>query len=93
MSAAERAPTWRGIHKLQEEIGELGQVLGKIGAYPVGRHPDGGPPLLDRAEEELADVIAAAHFFIQANQLDHEKILARIDEKFAKFKHWNLPGV
>ena len=54
---------WRGIHKLTEEIGELGQVIGKLGEFPSGNHPDGGPQLRQRLEEELADVEAAILYF------------------------------
>ena len=34
---------WRGIHKLHEEMGELAQVLGKLGPYPGGIPADQEP--------------------------------------------------
>jgi NTP pyrophosphatase (non-canonical NTP hydrolase) len=55
---------WIGIAKLQEEMGELQAVLGKLHAYPDGQHPDMrySAPLTHRLQEELADVIAACQF-------------------------------
>lgn len=80
-----------GFFKLQEEMGELNQVLGKIGAFPdTEDHPDGGPPLTDRAEDELADVMAACRYFAERNDLNLGKISDRSKEKLAKFRHWGL---
>ena len=84
---------WRGIHKLQEEMGELAQVLGKIGPFPTGEHPDGERPLKERCEDEIADVFAALGYFIVTNGLDYEKITERRDEKTAKFIEWGLTGI
>lgn len=81
---------WRGIHKLTEEMGELGQVIGKAGAFPVGDHPDGGPPLRQRFEEELADVEAAILYFREVNNLD--PMPARRVEKLQMFRKWGLSG-
>lgn len=84
---------WRGIHKLQEEMGELAQVLGKLGPFPEGEHPDGERPLKERCEDEIADVFAALGYFIVTNGLDYEKITERRDEKTAKFIEWGLTGI
>lgn len=62
---------WVGHHKLVEELGELLQVLGKIAAFPEGDHPDGGPPLLERVQKEMADVQAAITHYRRGNGLDH----------------------
>ena len=81
---------WRGLHKLTEEMGELAQVIGKLGAFPVGDHPDGGPPLRQRLEEECADVEAAILYFRERNGLD--PMPARRVEKLQKFRKWGLSG-
>lgn len=60
---------WPGLAKLNEECGELIQVIGKIMAYPLGTsHPDGGPDLTERLSDELADVMAAAEFVLEKNR-------------------------
>lgn len=60
---------WKGIHKLTEECGEVLQVVGKINVFPDGDHPDGGPPLRQRLEEELADLEAAIIYVRQSSSL------------------------
>lgn len=82
---------WKGIHKLVEECGELCQVVGKLSAFPDGDHPDGGPPLTRRLEEELADVQAAIIYVREANGLTSRP--ARVEEKLSKFRSWGLTGV
>lgn len=84
---------WFGIHKLTEECGELLQLLGKLGAYPNGLHPDGKGSVKDRLPEELADVLAAVNYFIVVNHLDQKAIGARSTNKLATFLHWGLTGV
>lgn len=84
---------WRGIHKLQEEMGELAQVLGKIGPFPTGEHPDGERPLRERCEDECGDVVAALTYFIEVNKLNFDRISKRGDDKLAKFKKWKLTGI
>lgn len=83
---------WAGIAKLQEEMGELAAVLGKLHAYPDGEHPDqqvGAPPLLDRLHDEMADVHAALTFFMLTNHLDSARLRQRSDEKLARFFEWH----
>lgn len=82
---------WRGIHKLTEEMGELLQVIGKANVFPDGNHPDGGPPLRQRFEEELDDVQAAIIYFRRRNSLEH--VEGRVADKLAKFNKWGLSGV
>ena len=84
---------WRGIHKVTEECGELLQVLGKLGPFPSGNHPDGKGDLKDRLEEELADLQAACAYFAVINGLDTEKMKARTNHKIARFNHWGLTGI
>lgn len=84
---------WRGIHKLTEECGEVLQVLGKLGPYPDGQHPDGGPDLAVRLEEELADLRAAIQYVVQANGLDARRIAIRQGQKLKKFEGWVLTGL
>lgn len=81
-----------GIYKLIEEAGELLQAVGKAGAFPEGDHPDGGPPLRQRVEEEAGDAIAALSYFIAANGLDRDKVFARAARKLDQFHAWGLTG-
>jgi NTP pyrophosphatase (non-canonical NTP hydrolase) len=78
-----------GLAKLTEELGELGQVVGKLLAYPEGDHPDGGRPLRDRLEDETADVIAACMFVIESHKLDGSYVHERVEKKLARFRKWH----
>lgn len=78
-----------GLSKLAEEAGEVGQVVGKIiGAGGLGIHFDGSD-LRVRLTEEVADVVAAAEFVIEANGLDREAFRARVEAKLARFRGWH----
>lgn len=83
---------WHGIAKLQEEMGELQAVLGKLMAYPSGKHPDMryATPLLQRLEEELGDVMAAAAFFIRNNtEIDRDGVHRRVEYKTERLEKWH----
>lgn len=82
--------TARGLAKLIEECGELQQVAGKrLAYYTTTEHPDGGPALDVRLEDEIADVIAAAELVTDLHGLDRERILERVFKKLEKFKAWH----
>lgn len=87
------AHQWRGIFKLVEECGEVLQVLGKIGPFPSGDHPDGMGNLKDRITDELGDLAAAGVYFGDTNGLDADRGLDRRDAKLAKFRQWGLTGL
>lgn len=73
-----------------EECGELVQVAGKrLAYYHDDTHPDGGPPLDDRLEDEMADVAAALVFVQRQFGLDKTKINGRISEKLSRFEAWH----
>jgi NTP pyrophosphatase (non-canonical NTP hydrolase) len=84
---------WLGIYKVLEECGELTTVLGKLGPYPDGNHPDGAGNLVDRMQDELADVIAASTYFAKKNGLDVAYINARVAKKLATYEEWVLTGI
>lgn len=90
--------TLYGFFKLQEEMGELNQVMGKLGPFPSGNHPDGAKDLYDRLLEELADVDAAIRYLLEANHLiddpkvDHAYFKRRTD-KIKLFRKWGLIGI
>jgi NTP pyrophosphatase (non-canonical NTP hydrolase) len=83
------ATDWPGLAKLIEETSELGQVVGKLIAYPGGEHPDLGPPLRERLEDEIADVLAAIMYVRAHNVLDRGRMDARVIEKFERFQRWD----
>jgi len=78
-----------GLTKLLEECGELSQVAAKLIAFPSGNHPDGGLPLQQRLEEEIADVCAAIALVADNFKLDPDRIMARGDKKRAQFEAWH----
>jgi NTP pyrophosphatase (non-canonical NTP hydrolase) len=84
---------WFGIFKLLEEMGELQQVLGKLGPFPDGLHPDGRGDLCVRLQEEVADVLAALTYFIDVNKLPGEDIVVRVDCKLKLYEKWKPIGV
>src|SRR5262245_28296233 len=58
---------WQGLNKVEEEVGELCQAIGKLAAFPSGEHPDGAGPLQTRFLYEAGDVIGAIRFFVQTH--------------------------
>jgi len=83
-------PKYLGYYKVQEEMGELNQAMGKLAAFPGGVYWD-GRDLVKPLEEELVDVIAAITYFIETNNLNFD--MARFNKKLEKFKEWGLTGV
>lgn len=79
----------KGLAKLAEELGELGQVVGKKLAYMDGDHPDGGPDLNERMLEEMADVTAAMVMVADKFGLDRTRIQQRVEAKLALFIRWD----
>ena len=84
---------WRGIFKLTEECGEVLQLLGKIGPFPDGAHPDGKGDLAPRISDEVADLYAALDYFVEKNSLDTNAIQDRRAAKKSKFDEWGLTGI
>jgi len=80
---------WPGLSKLAEESGEVIQVLGKIvGTGGEVEHWD-GTNLRDRVSEELGDLCAAIHFFVDKNNLDRDMIVAQYSRKRQLFEQWH----
>lgn len=83
------ATVWPGISKLIEEMGELGQVLGKlIATHGEIEHWDGSD-LQRWLVDEIADVMAALQFVITANELDALWIDQRFRHKLGLFNKWH----
>lgn len=81
---------FNGLAKLIEECGELVQACGKkIAYYTTDDHPDGGPPLTHRLEDEIADVLAACEFVMVHFGLNLETIRGRKERKLAMFNAWH----
>lgn len=82
--------TAHGLAKLAEECGELSAVIGKRLAYfTTDEHPDGGPPLTVRLEDEIADVMAACEFVLGTHGLDRMRVFDRVRAKVARFERWH----
>lgn len=80
---------WPGVSKLVEEIGELGQVLGKLmGSRGDVKHWSGD--LRDMLQIEIADVMAAITFVLAHNPtLNRDEIERMIRVKVARFEQWH----
>lgn len=84
--------TWPGISKLVEEAGEVCQVAGKLlGTGGAVEHWDGSN-LRERLQEEIADLMAACQFVIDANGLDAGVVRARAALKLEIFNQWHRAG-
>jgi len=83
------AKEWPGISKLVEEIGEVGQVCGKLmGAQGEVEHWDGSN-LQDELINEMGDVLAAIQFVTAYCDLDPRLVAQRADMKLALFEKWH----
>ena len=88
------AMTNMGLSKLTEEMGECGQIIGKMLQYPdlmmdnAKSHPD-GTNLRRRLEEEMADTLAAIRFASMKMDLDISRIFSRQVEKEQLFNQWD----
>jgi len=82
--------TANGLAKLIEECGELVQVAGKkLAYYTTDEHPDGGPSIKERLEEEMGDVVAAIALVAQLHELDGDRITERSEVKLDRFLGWH----
>lgn len=80
---------WPGVAKTLEEMGELGQVLGKLiatGGEPL--HYDGSD-LRQRMLEEMGDVLGALQFTALYNGVDWVSIRDRAAVKMHTFERWH----
>jgi len=88
------AQEWAGISKLNEESGEVLQVIGKLmGTDGEANHWD-GTDLHVRLTEELGDLLAAITFVMEQNQvkLNAEAIFDRAERKLNLFREWQAVG-
>lgn len=79
---------WPGISKLVEEIGELGQVLGKL-MGSRGRIIHWSGNLMDKLYEEMGDVYAALDFVVEKCNLSRVHIERQRAMKLEKFRRWH----
>ncbi len=82
-----RKHKWPGFSKLNEECGELIQVIGKfMGSDGEINHWSGN--LLDKLYEEMGDVQAAIWLVTDKCKLDHRRILTQATYKLKRFNYW-----
>lgn len=83
------ASLWPGLAKIQEEAGELLEIIGKIqGCGGRNIHWDGSD-LRGKLMDELPDVMAAIEYAISANKLPRRGIIDRYTAKLRTFIHWH----
>jgi len=81
----------KGLVKLLEECGELGQIAAKKLAYfDTDVHPDGKGSMQVRLQEEMGDVLAIIDFVQEIWKLDTVAIEARRRRKRELFHTWHL---
>jgi len=78
--------TANGLAKLAEELGELQQIVGKMLAYGIGDHPDGGAPLIERFNSEAGDVMAAIELVAELNGGSYVEMIIRSKFKLSDFE-------
>lgn len=83
-------PDWPGMGKSIEEMGELGQVYGKIMSIGGGTvYPWGDVDLIAKIEEELSDTLAALNFLISKSpHIDAKRVTDRMLRKYKLFTEW-----
>lgn len=82
---------WPGLAKLNEESGELVQVIGKLMmTHGEAKHWDGSD-LRERLIEEMADGGAASLFveYYALTAMERARLEARRSEKYALFEKWH----
>lgn len=79
---------WPGTGKLNEEAGEVIQVIGKLIATGGSPYYWEGKDLRAMLEDEIADLMAAVTFTIHHNKLDKQKIAERSMRKLGLFEEW-----
>lgn len=80
---------WPGIAKLNEECGELIQIIGKLIATGGRTDHWSGLDLKKELEDEIADVRAAMWFVLSHNDLDSLRIGQRVRQKGDLFNEWH----
>lgn len=86
---------WPGLAKLNEESGELVQVIGKLMMTHGKREYWEGVDLRQRLMEEMADQ-AAAIDFVMSHVLTPEEAMAVVEyakRKLALFERWHAEQV
>lgn len=85
---------WPGLAKLNEEAGEVIQVIGKLMATGGERKHWGGSDLQARLEDEVADLQAALDFLLAHNgrRLSRKRVAARVKMKRRTYERWHRQG-
>jgi hypothetical protein len=81
---------WPGVSKVVEEVGELGQVIGKLMAVAgAAKHWSGD--LREKMIEEMGDVYAALDFVAEHcfSYEEGQLIATRRNKKLATFEKWH----
>lgn len=81
---------WPGLAKINEEAGEIVQVIGKLmQTHGKPAHWD-GTDLAVRLREEMADMTAAITFVVERMNDDEQfDFYTRMREKLALFRRWH----
>lgn len=82
---------WPGIAKLNEESGELVQVIGKLMMTHGKAEYWNGVDLRVSLVEEMADAAAAIDFVMKhaLSQEERNALIVRLKEKFSLYEKWH----
>ena len=82
---------WPGIAKLNEESGELVQVIGKLMMTHGKAEYWNGVDLRVNLVQEMADAAAAIDFVMKhaLTEVERHTLIARLKEKFALYETWH----
>lgn len=83
------AEAWNGLSKLNEEAGEVIQVIGKILGTGGNNLHWNIPDLRAKLIEEMGDCYAALVFVARHNGF-HAEMLEQAKRKLERFERWNI---
>lgn len=86
------ASVWPGLAKLNEECGEVVQIIGKLMATAGETSHWSGVTLGKALVGEMGDLQAAIQFVRTHNALPNDEIDARVASKLALFETWHTEG-
>lgn len=80
---------WPGLSKTTEEAGEVLRIVGKLQQTGGAAEHFDGTNLHAELHDEFGDLLAGIYFTMRHNEMDVDRINARIALKTGKFERWH----